>query len=142
MNGEWLCIRNIVADNKCSYKKCDGEHVDTLQHYLISCKPVLNFWQSFINWWNRLEIVQIYPLEEENILLGFPYSDSEYIILNFCLILAKYHIYQSKRNNRNMSFLQFLILVKEKLTIEEHVYINSSRETEFINFWGKLYSQL
>ena len=104
----WLYIRKIVNSNDCSYKYCTNHSLDDISHYLVTCPPVGRFWESFVTWWNGLDYSKLYPLVEENIILGFPIANNEDIVLNYSLILAKYYIYCSKKYQRPINFLEFL----------------------------------
>ena len=45
-----------------------------------------------------VEFLKLCPLVEENIILGFPCINHEDIVLNFCLITAKYQLYTVKES--------------------------------------------
>ena len=138
----WLVKRKIVESDKCTYRYCEGHETDTIIHYLVGCKLVQNFWQSFVAWWNAMNFSKLYPLVEENIILGFPCVTNEDIILNFCIILAKYHIYTAKRNQNIVFFLDYLKELKHKLVIEEAIHVKNFTENKFYDIWGYLVEQL
>ena len=132
----------ISDSNLCTYRYCNSKDVDSIRHYLITCTPVVTFWNNFVSWWNKLNFSKLFPLVEENIILGFPTVSNEDIVLNFCLILAKHYIYTSKRNQTDLFFGNYIIILKNKLDIEKH--INKCRSTldKFYYIWGYLLESL
>ncbi len=62
------------------------------------------FWNTFSTWWNNLGDIQI-PTQceclEENILFGFQTEPDIFTVLNFCILIAKYHIYCQRIHNEN-----------------------------------------
>jgi hypothetical protein len=94
----WLFNLKISDSNLCTYRYCNSKDIDSIQHHLITCTPVVTFWNNFVNWWNRLNFSKLLPLVEENRILGVSTSSNEDVVLNFCLILATRYIYTSKRN--------------------------------------------
>jgi hypothetical protein len=137
-----LIKRKIVDTNVCTYRYCDGQEIDTIIHYLVTCKPVHNFWQSFTAWWNAMNFSKLHPLVEENIILGVPCITNEDIIFNMCTIVAKYHIYTAKRNQGLVCFLHFLNTLKNKLIIEEAINVKNCTDKKFYDTWGYLLEQL
>ncbi len=89
-----------------------------------------------------MNFLKLYPLVEENIILGFPVTSTEDIVLNFCLILAKHYIYTCKRNEANLFFLNFLALLKFKLNLEEGVHISNFTLDKYHHIWGYLKERL
>ncbi len=138
----WLFNLKIQNSNLCSYNYCNDNEVDTIQHHLVNCTPVKSFWNQFVFWWNNLNFSKLYPLVEENIVLGFPISNDEDIILNFCLILGKYYIYITKKCQQDIFFLNFLIMLKEKLVIEEGVNLMKGTIDTFYMVWGYLFESV
>jgi hypothetical protein len=139
---EWLFIRKVVTSNICSYEFCKEKNIDTIRHYLITCPPVTIFWENFVRWWNQLDYSKLNPLVEENIILGFPCFTPEDQVLNFCIIVAKYYIYCSKRHQRNIFIIEFLAIVKNKLAVEEKISIQNNNQEHFRATWSLLYNKL
>jgi len=135
----WLFNLKIFDTDICSYHYCNSNEKDTIHHYLIACPPVSAFWNSFVTWWNTtLDLLKLCPLSEENIILGFPGSSHEDIVINYCLILAKFYIYTCKRNQTSIFFLSFLRILKNKLTIEEEIHVQNSCLDKFNLIWSPL----
>ena len=139
---EWLFIRKVVTSNMCSYEFCEERNIDTIKHYLITCPPVTTFWENFVSWWNQLDYSKLNPLVEENIILGFPCFTPEDQVLNFCLIIAKYYIYCSKRHQKRLFLIEFLAIVKNKLAVEEMISLQNTNQDHFRATWSLLYNKL
>ena len=45
---EKLCTWKITDDKICDRCKAD---VDCIEHHLVACPNILQFWDSFFNWW-------------------------------------------------------------------------------------------
>ena len=82
------------------------------------------------------------PLTEVNIMLGFDCQKDEDLVLNFCLILAKYYIYTCKRNQMQIDFLGYMNKLKQKLTTEEAIHFKNSTSNIFDKIWGFLAEQI
>jgi hypothetical protein len=139
---EWLYIRKVISSDQCTYRYCDNPSTDTIRHFLITCSLVANFWKAFVTWWNRLEYSKLNPLVEENIILGFPCITTEDTVINYCLILAKNYIYRCKKNQKNISILSYLAILKDKMTVEEMICIQNNDQNHFITTWSHLYNKL
>ena len=138
----WLNKLKIVENNICTYKYCTNKEPDTIQHFLINCPPVIDFWESFVTWWNQLDYFKLRPLIEVNIILGFPNVTNEDTVLNYCLILAKQYIYSCKAHEQQLFLLSFLQILKNKLNIEKEIHIQRSTLTKFYSSWGYLQESL
>ena len=135
---KWLHQLKIINTDKCTYQFCNEPAIDDIQHHLISCPPVITFWQHFVSWWNCLDYQKLHPLAEENIILGFPCHTNEDIVINFCLIIAKITIYNCKRHSRPISIIIYLQTLKEKLMIEERINIKNGTTAKFECIWGEI----
>jgi exonuclease III len=70
--------------------------LDDLRHFFLLCVKTDQFWNSFFAWWNNLGDIEISPefdCLEENILFGFQIEGEVFSVLNYCILLAKHHIY-------------------------------------------------
>ena len=102
----------IVDSPKCKF--CDED--DTIRHFFLLCPKIDAFWFSFFTWWNGLggqKIPTSYECLQECILFGFQEKDAIFDTLNYCIIVAKYHI-NCKRlhDDNNVDFYQYLIELK------------------------------
>ena len=116
----WLFNIKVKESDKCNF--C--YEVDDIQHFLLYCDRVVDFWQSFFKWWNRVSKIVILDESEleECILFGFPNSDDDTIALNYCILCAKYYVYIQRLVNENrIDFYEFLVQLKFKLSIEKSI---------------------
>jgi len=113
-----LSDMKIKDDPKCDH--CD--EIDDLLHFFLFCPKANQFWNSFFNWWNNLGEIQIsidYDSLEESVIFGFLTEGGIFTVLNFCILLAKYHIYNQRIHNGNaIDFFQYLIELKNRLKLE------------------------
>jgi hypothetical protein len=125
----------ILEDKKCVV--CGLE--DDLQHFFIDCKNVKVFWKNVLDWWNRLNILEINLYREElreNLLFGFLNTSNWYNVLNYVIMCAKWYIYMNRINNIYTMYMSvFLKQLKHTMLIEEnryHVYGKPRFVKEFI----------
>ena len=71
------------------------------------------------------------PLKEENIVLGFLNDCENNVILNYCIILAKFYIYTCKREDKMLFFLSYLSYLKDKLVVKKFISTESGKEKLF-----------
>ncbi len=65
---------------------------------------------------------------EECILFGFQIEGDIFNVLNYCILIAKFHIYyQWIHNNNAISLFQYLIELKNKLKIENYICASNSK---------------
>ena len=132
--------RKVIDDPHCT--SC-GED-DTVTHFFFSCSNVNNCWNSFGNWWKHL-YKKVVIIETETMIFGVPDRTPDAYALNYCLIVARYYIYQTKKNTNGKGYptlYNFLCLLKRKL---ELLYLNSKMNMTldtFDNKWGSLFYSL
>ncbi len=92
--------------------------------------------EVFFTSWNILGDFQI-PLNsespEECILLGFQIEGDIYTVFNYCILIAKFHIYCQQINNKNaIDLFQCLIeFFLNKLKIEHYICASNSTIGKF-----------
>ena len=130
----WLSNIRIIDSNICLFCKNDP---DTIQHFFLLCENVNFVWVAYNKWWygltkeNIIDIAETNKLQQ-NILLGFPDHSDKTLVLNFCILLAKYYIYTIKINKCNNFFLpDYLILLKSKLKQEEYILKKNNKSHKF-----------
>ncbi len=114
---------NLVDKAKCKY--CHEFHT-----FSYSVQKKINFGGLFFTWWNNLGDIQI-PLHSESlkefILFGFHIEGNIFSVLNYCIRIAKFHIYcQWIHNNNAINLFQNLIELKNKLKIENYICASNS----------------
>ena len=134
---QWLHNIKIKDTNTCDL--CPTL-IDTIQHHLIMCPNIHQFWMSFFLWWNRttnnsIPLILENPDTTEIILFGSPGDTQLSSVLNYCLLQAKYHIYCKKINScNNFDLYSFLIFLKKKLDLEKCINGKNNRTKCFEKF--------
>ena len=85
-----------------------------------------------------------FPLSELDIIFGLQNETSDELIdtLNYCVLLAKYYIYQTKKNESKVFFLKFIHILKNKIDVLKTIYVSKNRIEKFILKWSELYDNL
>ncbi len=88
--------------NGCSILKLKNSNIfsfcnetDTLPHIFAKCRKVNNVWKYWLNWWKILtnqDVMKQYNDLEECILMGFPETSDDILVLNYCILYTKYYI--------------------------------------------------
>jgi hypothetical protein len=99
--------------------------LDNLQHFILFCPKVEEFWLSFFQWWNRLGSVEIpldFPQLEECILFGFRIKEDTFMVLNQSILIAKFYIYKTRLfHDNNIDFFRYLVELKCTIQMEENI---------------------
>ena len=118
---------------------------DTITHFFLFCEKIDYFWNDFFNWWNHLgdiEIAADYENLEEAVIFGFKSRGGIHSVLNYCILMAKYHIYVKRIHHDNaVDLSQYLVFLKHKLKIEKQICDGNEDCTDF-NKFTFLYDQL
>ena len=95
---------------------------ETLVHLFWSCHVTSSFWKSVTDQLqNALPLIGKYNLLKIT-ALGLrpePHSTKYSCQLNYCLLLARFHIWQAKMDEISPNFANFLRLVKSRSIIEK-----------------------
>ena len=102
----------ITDSDLCLY--CGSQ--ETLQHLLASCPSLRTFWSDVLAWWNSSSTCNIL-FDELKILYGYNSGDPRCLLLNYYLLIAKFHIFRSKIDSKSPTFPAFMALLKEKLLV-------------------------
>ena len=135
----WLHIVGVKTENSCNYCKLD----DTIVHFFIHCNTVELFWQSFSNWFSRI-IGNNIEIKYKDILLGINGKTNRDKTLNYCILLAKFHIYTKKvtDGNNDISLYSYLVLLKGKLNDMYVYYKQENKVDEFNTKWSYITESL
>jgi hypothetical protein len=135
-----LFIWKIKDTNICD--TCSSE-IDTIEHYMVACKPVLAFWNCVFNWW-KAAIGFLFPVDTYDILFGLANeSEDEHISqLNYILLTGCSYIYRNKQGNKEITLYEFLIYCKNKLELKRETYCMQNRENKFKKEWDTLYNAI
>ena len=126
-----LYNQKVINSSTCSY--CD--EVDDLLHYFVKCGSVIFFWKQLELWWNRVSTVNVILTPKHIIIFGI-YYDSEYFSsVNHVILLAKWYIYNCKRNHNTIHLFNFLSVLKRNLQIEEYISAKNNTSDIFNKKW-------
>ena len=122
-----------LTDNDiCPLCSCEPQ---TLAHMLCYCNESSRFWNQFINWWHETFKEQI-TLHESVILYGWHKEKNNKKMLNYILVIAKYHIFATSTCNGTLSFESFLLRLKNKLDILRTIANENNTLDAFLNNWA------
>ena len=113
---------------------CNSES-QSLSHVLITCHTSSSFWNQFKHWWQKSFQKQI-NLPESVILYGSHKKSNTWLVLNYKLIIAKYHIFITSVGNGNLDFEGFLSHLKSKLTILRTIASTNNNLEQFTETWA------
>ena len=147
---QFKILHRIIACNYWLYKMkihdtgiCNlCNEVDTIQHHFIDCLGTLHFWNLFFKWWNTLEAPNIQRYYVTDIIFGYPEKDNKIKVLNYVLLIAKYHIYKQKQNKSEPFFPQMLMELKHQFLVEEIISKNENNHSKFLTDFEFVYNAL
>ena len=129
---------NVTHDAKCNYCSL----VDTLEHHLYYCSASMDFWENVSNWIEEITKVKI-RLAICDIIFGLTNSlydgDGIEFIMNYLILLGKWHLNKQKSNKKQIFFSEFVKLIKEKLECLRMSYILNDKLSDFKKMFGLLY---
>ena len=117
----------IVNDDICPL--CNAEK-QTNNHMLYSCPETTTFWDQFTDWWYQ-KFKQNLILNESIILYGWHQKSLNKRVLNYALLLAKYHIFCSSVRDNKLDFDSFLSRLRTKLNILREVSLENKTFNNF-----------
>jgi hypothetical protein len=77
--------------------------------------------------------------EKEDIILGIEGTD---IIVNHCILIAKYVIYRCRYNNRTPTFAAIKAYLRYIKQIEKNISYTNNNEAKFLGKWSALFRVL
>ena len=96
----------VVKLHLTKFKEHDCCHLcaekQTITHLFVTCPNVQQFLTHFTDWW----------------LIGITDTVPQWLGLNLCTIIAKYHIYTTSRNKEDYFLDAFLAILRKKIQIE------------------------
>ena len=114
---DFLAKIGVQDDPNCSF--CEEEQ-EILRHLFWSCSRVTSFWNSLFQ---RLTLAQIIPENYKiNITITLrliPDSSKNHRQINFCLLLARHHIWKCKNKRTSPKIEGFLQYLKSIYLREE-----------------------
>ena len=101
----------ITYSDLCLY--CGSQ--ETLQHLLVSCPLLRTFWSDVLIWWNSSSTRNIL-FDELNILYGYNSGHPRSLLLNYYILIAKFHIFRYKLDSKFPYFSSLYGITERKTT--------------------------
>ena len=111
-----------------------------VSHMLFTCCKCISFWNHFTCWW-QIKFRQCVNLSESVILYGW-HQDSDsniWITLNYCLIIAKYHIFATNIRVGILDFESFILRLSDKFFILRALATKNNQLHQFRETWAALF---
>jgi hypothetical protein len=110
-----LKIWKIKTDNICDV--CNND-VDGIEHYLVACPVLLEFWDSFFRWWKAVSEM-IFPVDTYDIIFGIPNPNEDLTIchMNYLILHALYYIYVTKKRRKKPQIMRIYTRSKEEFKL-------------------------
>jgi hypothetical protein len=108
--------------------------IDDTAHFFAECNELNKFWCSFAQWYAKMTD-QTLTLTLADIIVGFLDNIEHLNTLNACIILAKWHIYKQKLDQKEIFFYKFLCELKYYIKTERTIAIRSNKAIEYLNTW-------
>ena len=106
----------VIESEQCTF--CKNE-IETLKHLFYECRVVANFWQIFHLWWERCTS-ENFSLTFKDIIIGYRFHNPP-ILLNLCILYAKFFIYTCRVQGRHPAFSNYLLYLSVQFDIERCV---------------------
>ena len=126
---------NKVDEGMCSF--CN-QHPETILHLFYYCEKVKTFWAD-LKTWLEIKANIILQLTVKNLLFS---KQAHNVLLNYILILAKYHIYRTKFLTNQISMENFIIYVRKKFQNEKYIAKLHNKQDTFSAKWSALFHTL
>ena len=85
----------ITDSDLCLY--CGSQ--ETLQHLSVSCPLLRTFWSDVLTWWNSSSTCNIL-FDKFKILYANNSGDPRCVLLNYYILIAKFHIFRHKIDSK------------------------------------------
>ena len=128
------------VENDPNCKTCND--IDYLEHTFYYCDKVKSFWNSVQNWWRSFLHFTI-ALSVEYVLFGIPNLDNinEIESMNLIILYGKWYIHECNAKGDVLFILDFIKLLKNKLTISK-LWYRINQDCTFENKFQLLYNEL
>ncbi len=111
--------------------------VDTIEHYIFSCKSVKPFWSEIARWWNEISICPV-VLTEHHVIFVLYYDLTHFSAINYIILLGKMYIYRQKMKENTIYFNYFLNELKFKLDIQKTICETNNTVQQEMDYYTRL----
>ena len=112
----FLCKIGLRDNSNCTFCKDTPE---TLIHLFWSGNKTTSFWYDHAEWLRKARLIPEDFSMTNTIALGLRPDTSKFAIqINYCLLLARYHIWLAKTKEILSNILQYLLLLKSRYELE------------------------
>ena len=115
-----------------------NQHPETILHLFYYCEKVKTFWAD-LKTWLEIKANIILQLTVKNLLFS---KQALNVLLNYLLLLAKYHIYRTKFFTNQISMENFIIYVRKKFQNEKYIAKLHNKQDTFSAKWSALFHTL
>ena len=113
----------LRGDGNCSF--CQTS-LESIIHLFWSCRQTSHFWNRLIEWLKNLNLLpRDYTLTNLTALGLRPDSSQFALLINYCFLLARYHIWLAKTKEGHPNLTHFICTLKSRYEIEKR-----SRDTK------------
>ena len=131
--GRFLFMRKIIESSECVL--C-GQAEETIDHLLWECTVSNTFWSDLLSMLkDKCHNCDNLRLSKVLILFGIQQNVFTDEIIDLIFILAKYHIYSCKWNNKRPNIAAFLRILKNRYLIERYASIVNNVIVHFNQIW-------
>ena len=114
---------------------------ETVIHLFWDC-PVTNvFWKNIQNFLISVNLIQTSRVLRKTVCLGLD-EEKGGILVNHCLLLARYYIFSCKFNNTKPLILEYLYQIKSNLQLEKQISVTIGMQKAFEKKWHKIIESL
>ena len=112
-----LCTYGLEDVNNCFY--CEG--LESITHTFVECNSSQTFFDKIIHWFNMKYHSTFSPTPIR--IFGLATNDDEndhatVLKLNFCLLCAKYYLYNQKMHLEQCNFDHYISMMEQKFALK------------------------
>ena len=99
--------------------------------------------KHFYKWWSEATSCNLRP-SLPDVILGIYNPNDDIVIkcLNFCILFAKYFVYNNKKKGLDVHLYNYLVELKNRLEIENVIASQNDQEEAFRKQWLFIFEYL
>lgn len=134
------CRKNLFKWKKVENEKCPFcDQVDNIEHYFYECKQTKPLWRNLFDLWITVYQTNI-PLTILDIIFGLENINEDPLIdfINFCILLMKKYIFDTKLAEKNCNFKSFINILKKRTEMEKYLHQIADNQANLNEHWETL----